>query len=330
MLRRDPTSGRWVVFRDQPGAPLPGHGRCPFCEGNEDLTPPEIVAWGRPGESPNRPGWRVRVVPSAEPLLRVELPLERRADAIYDFASGTGAHEIVIETPEHRASLAELPLDQVQRVLQAYAQRMSDLKGDRRLRSIFIFKNQGAKAGARMPEHSHAQVIGLPVTPKVLKEILKEAHGYYQLHERCAFCDIVSEELERDVRLVATTPGFVAIAPYAARVPFETWILPRGHEPDFEAAEPAVLGDLAGLLIALLARLERVLPEPAYNLFLYSGPNRRAEPGRWRTLAQDFHWHIQILPRVAQPAGFELGSGFYANSITPEQAAAALRLETSP
>lgn len=246
-------------------------------------------------------------------------------DRIYDTSSGTGAHEIVIETPEHRSSFSELPRAQAALALSAWAARISDLKRDTRFRSIFVFKNQGSRAGAWLPGHAHSQIIGLPVTPKALKEALHGARTHYQLKERCVFCDILVEELEGRIRIIEATGRFVALAPFAARHPFEFWILPRAHGPDFEGADDADRLDLAGLLTGLLGGLERVLPEPAYNLFLYSGPNQAARSGHWTTLAADFHWHIQVLPRLVHEAGFEMGSGLYANAIMPEQAAAALR-----
>jgi UDPglucose--hexose-1-phosphate uridylyltransferase len=326
VLRKDPTTARWVVFPGEATAPPPVDGRCPFCAGNEALTPPEIVAWGRDAGLPaNSPGWTLRVVPNAAPHLRIEEPLERRPDGMYDSVSATGAHEIVIETPRHCSSLVELSPIEVQRVLAACAQRIEDLKRDHRIRSIFVFKNRGLLSGAALPGHTHTQVIGLPVTPKALKEILAGARQHFLLHERCVFCDVIEEELERDVRVIATTPRFVALAPYAARHPFELWILPRRHGPDYEATNGEDRADLAQLLLGVLSRLERALPDPAYNLFFYSGPNRAAYPTRWKTLDADFHWHIQILPRLARLAGFEVGSGFYANHVTPEQTAATLK-----
>jgi UDPglucose--hexose-1-phosphate uridylyltransferase len=326
-LRRNPITGRWVVFSDaaEP-APVP-EGACPFCEGNERLTPPEIIAWGPQGRAPDSPGWRVRVVPNAEPMLRIESKLELRAEGMYDTVSGTGAHEIVVETPEHRKSMADLTREQVALVLAAYSERISDLKQDARFRAVFVFKNQGVASGAGFPGHTHSQVIGLPVTPKALKEILVGARQHFQIKERCVFCDILNEELDREVRVVGTSEHFAAIAPFASRHPFEVWILPRRHAPDFETIDDAERLDLAGILISVLGRLERTLPEPAYNLFLYSGPNRKPQPHRWKTLPTDFHWHIEILPRLFREAGFEVGSGFYANAVTPEQAAAVLRME---
>ena len=326
VLRRDPVTGRWVVLADGPLPVRLPDGPCPFCEGNEHLTPSEVFAWERRPRAPGQPGWSVRVVPSERPLLRIEAGLERQADRIYDTASGTGAHEIVIETPEHRGSLAELPPAQVGLVLRAWAARIKDLKGDSRFRSIFVFKNQGLLAGAWMPGHAHSQIIGLPVTPKALKELLQGARRHYQLKERCVFCDILLEELDGGTRIIEITDRFVALAPYAPRHPFEIWVVPRAHHIDFEDSDGADFDDVAALLVSLLGRLERVLPEPAYNLFLYSGPNRSGQPTKkWPTLADDFHWHIQILPRLMHETGFEVGSGLYANTVTPEQAAAALR-----
>lgn len=326
VLRRDPTTGRWVIFGDSP-TPARGPGDpCPFCEGNEAATPHEIVAWGRPDRRPDGPGWQVRVVPNARPLLRIEGPLERHADRIYDASSGTGAHEIVIETPQHHRSLAALPAAQIELVLRAWADRIRDLKKDPRFRSIFVFKNQGVRAGAWLPDHTHSQVMGLPVTPKALKEILTEARRHYLDKERCVFCDIIRDELEYEARIVGETERFVALTPYASRYPYEYWILPREHAADFEAVDAAEVEDLAGLLLATLTRLEDILPEPAYNMFLYSSPNRDARKGQWTTLAQDFHWHIAVMPRVAATAGFEVGSGLYANPVLPEDAARMLRV----
>ena len=330
LLRKDPSTGRWVVFEDGPEERRSEMAACPFCGGHEAMTPPEIAAWGPPGRRANEPGWQVRVVANVRPALRIEEPLTRRAEGMYDTASGTGAHEIVIETPEHCGSLSGLPREHIALVLAAWAERIRDLKRDKRIRSVFLFKNQGLMAGAAIPGHTHSQIMGLPITPKALKEMLEGARAHYRLKERCVFCDILREELEVRQRVIAASERFVAIAPYASRHPYECWILPREHAADFEASGPEALLDLAGLLKALLGRLEGALPEPSYNLFLYSGPSRNQRPGYWATLDQDFHWHIAILPRVAQVAGFEVGSGFYANPVLPEQAAARLRRDNAP
>lgn len=324
-LRKDPCTGRWVVLEDLwPVRPLEP-GACPFCAGNESLTPPEIAAWGSTGRGPNLAGWKVRVVANLRPALRIEEPLARRAERMYDAASGTGAHEIVIETPEHEDRLSQLSREHIALVLSAWAARITDLKRDRRIRAVFVFKNQGVMAGAALPSHAHSQIIGLPVTPKALKEILDGARTHFRIKERCVFCDILREELEDGRRVIETSEHFAAIAPFASRHPFECCILPREHTPDFETTGSDALLDLAGLLKSLLRRLESTLAEPAFNLFLYSGPNRDSRPGYWTTLDQDFHWHIAVLPRPTQVAGFEVGTGFYSNPVSPERAAAELR-----
>ena len=324
-LRKDPCTGRWVVLEDPRQVHAVARVACPFCTGNESLTPPEIVAWGPSERLPNQPGWKVRVVANQYPALRIEEPLARRAEGMYDAASGTGAHEIVIETPEHQDRLSRLSREHIALVLTAWSERIVDLKRDRRIRAVFVFKNQGVLAGAALPDHAHSQVVGLPVTPKALKEILEGARAHYRLKERCVFCDILREELDGAHRVVATSEHFAAIAPFASRHPYECWVLPREHAADFETVDSERLLDLAGLLKIVLGRLEATLPEPAFNLFLYSGPNRDRRPGYWTTLDQDFHWHIAILPRPMQVAGFEVGTGFYSNLVSPERAAAELR-----
>jgi UDPglucose--hexose-1-phosphate uridylyltransferase len=330
VLRRDPTSGRWVIFGNPPPPVRTPGDPCPFCEGHEAMTPHEVLAFGPADRKSDAPGWQVRVVPNTRPLLRIEGALERHADLIYDTTSGTGAHEVVIETPQHHRSLTALSPAQVTLVLRAWAERIRDLKKDPRFRSIFVFKNQGALAGAWLPDHTHSQVMGLPVTPKALKEILDVARAHYRVKERCVFCDLLREELEYGERVVRLSDRFVALTPYASRYPYEYWILPREHGADFEASADADLEDLAEILLATLSRLEDILPEPAYNLFLYSSPNRDQRKGYWTSLAQDFHWHIAVMPRVSQLAGFEVGSGLYANPVLPEDAARMLRLSPPP
>lgn len=220
-LRKDPCTGRWVVLEDAWQAVPVESEACPFCAGNESLTPPEIAVWGPSGRAPNMPGWEVRVVANLRPVLRIEEPLTLKAERMYDSASGTGAHEIVIETPKHEARLSQLSREHIALVLSAWAARIADLKRDHRIRSVFVFKNQGVMAGAALPNHSHSQIIGLPVTPKALKEILDGARAHFRLKERCVFCDILREELEDGRRVIWTTGRFVAIAPFASRHPFE-------------------------------------------------------------------------------------------------------------
>ncbi len=334
-LRRDPVTGRWVINPDGKQNQLPSliqmeeliqKGICPFCEGNEKYTPPEIFAKRVPGAEKDSPGWQVRVVPNISPALKVELELGRRAERMYDLMNAVGAHEVIIETPRHIANLADLEVLQIKKVIETYKQRISDLKNDLRLRSIFIFKNYGKRAGSSPIRHTHSQLIAVSVTPKNLKEELKGAKEYYDYKERCVFCDMIKQELSTKKRIISSNFDFLAIAPFASRFTHEVWILPRKHNADFENLSNDECQNLAILLKEVLLRLKILLKDPPYNYILHSAPNRTKRRGRsWNTLSQDYHWHIEIMPRYTRIDGFEWGTGLYINATTPEEAAASLR-----
>lgn len=334
-LRRDPIMGRWVInseeIKDHPSSltemeKLIQKGVCPFCEGNERYTPPEIFALRAKGSEKDGPGWEVRVVPNISPALRVELELDRRAERMYDLMNAVGAHEVIIETPKHIPNLADLEVSQIKKVIQTYKQRISDLKKDKRLRSIFIFKNYGERAGSSPIKHARSQLIAVSVTPKSLKEELKGAKEYYDYKERCVFCDMIKQELSTKKRVICSNPDFIAIAPFASRFTHEVWILPRKHSVDFENLSDGECQSLASLLKEVLLKLKILLNDPPYNFILHSGPNRtKRRGGAWITLNEDYHWHIEIMPRYMRIDGFEWGTGLYINATTPEEAAASLR-----
>ena len=334
-LRRDPITGRWVIDTDrEKGKPssliemegLAEKGICPFCEGNEKNTPPEIFALRKEGTEKDKPGWQVRVVPNVSPALRVEMELDRRAELMFDMMNSVGAHEIIIETPEHIANLADLEASQIQKVLLAYRQRVLDLKKDERFRSVAIFKNYGERASSLPIKHTHSQLVALSITPKNLKEELTGAKEYYDYKERCVYCDIIRQELSTKKRIVSTNQHFVAICPFASRFTHEVWILPRRHSVDFEQIDEKLAGSLAGFLKEVLLRLKILLDDPPYNYILHTGPNRtHRRGGAWRTLDEDYHWHIEIMPCYTRIDGFEWGTGFYIDSTTPEKAAGSLR-----
>jgi len=333
-LRRDPITGRWVINPDNPKEQpsslmemqkkLP-EGICPFCEGNEKHTPPEIFALRDKNSPKNGPGWKVRVVPNTSPALKVELDLDRRAERMYDLMNAMGAHEIIIESPKHVANLADLEAEQVKKVVETYKERIADLKKDQRLRSIFIFKDYGEKTSSSI-KHTHSQLIAVSVTPKNLKEELKGAKEYYDYKERCVFCDMIREELYLEKRVVSSNPDFLAIAPFASRFSHEVWILPKKHAVDFENMSLIQYDNFALLLKETLLRLKIFLNDPPYNYILHSGPNRTRRRGEaWKTLDEDYHWHLEIMPRFNRTHEFEWGTGLYVNPITPEEAAANLR-----
>jgi len=326
-LRKDPITGRWVIIsterRKRPNAfrtdnvGLDDGTICPFCEGNEEYTPREVLSYRRNGGTPNGPGWDVRVVPNKFPALQVEGELDRQGEGLFDKMNGIGAHEVIIETPDHTASLATLPVAAVERVLWAFRERVLDLKQDKRFRYILIFKNHGGAAGASL-DHSHSQLIALPIIPRNVRDEISGARQHHQQKERCVYCDIVRQELDQQTRVIAENADFVAVSPYAPRFPFEMWILPKRHGAHFEEAPRHEYETLARILKETLQRMNRALETPPFNLIVHSAPFSESS-------GEFYHWHVEIIPKLTKVAGFEWGSGFYINPTAPEEAAEVLR-----
>lgn len=326
-LRKDPVTGRWVIIstrrRKRPNdfrierSAVVGGAYCPFCPGREDMTPPEVLAFRQGGTAPNTPGWDLRVIPNKFPALQVEGTLDREGDGMFDRMNGIGAHEVVIEHPEHGKTLATMTEAEIERILWAFRERIQDLKKDRRFRYILIFKNHGAAAGASL-EHSHSQLIALPIVPDFVREELDGARLHYQAKERCVFCDILRQEIADERRVIQEDADIVAISPYAPRFPFETWILPRRHGARFEYAPRQEYEGLARMLKSVLGRMNRTLEQPSYNLIIHSAPFAD-------DVADYYHWHVELMPKLTRTAGFEWGTGFYINPTSPEEATEVLR-----
>jgi len=325
-LRKDPVIGRWVIIaaerRRRPSDFVVraddcvlDTSNCPFCEGNETTTPPEILAY-RDSTPPNSPGWTVRVVPNKFPALAIEGELDKTGDGMFDRMNGVGAHEVIIETPRHHCNMDSITQEGLSHVARAYRDRVRDLAKDPRLKYILIFKNKGREAGATL-EHTHSQLIALPIVPKRVNEELSGAKEYYGFKERCVFCDIIRQELSEGVRVVDENQGFVLVSPYAPKSPFETWILPKMHQPNFETITEKQIPYLAKMLHSATARLAALLGDPPYNYMLHTTPLHSEIPY--------YHWHIEIMPKLTHVAGFEWGSGFYINPTPPEDAAQELR-----
>jgi UDPglucose--hexose-1-phosphate uridylyltransferase len=299
---------------------------CPFCYGNEDKTPGEIFAI-RPSGPPNAPNWQVRVIPNKYPALRVEGTLNSRGYGLYDVMNGIGAHEIIVETPDHDRGLADLTAAEITNVLIAYRSRYLDLRRDVRLRYMVLFKNYGARAGATLA-HAHSQLIAVPLTPPVAATELKICRDYYANKERCIFCDLVDFELRCGERVVKEFTNFVILTPYAACFPFELRLYPKHHSHDFALLNDGQLWELAVAMKDMLSRLKAVLNDPPYNFILHTAPplqQRLGKPDYWGSIEYDYHWHIELVPRLTQIAGFEWGTGFYINPTSPEDVAAFLR-----
>ncbi|HUG91955.1 MAG TPA: galactose-1-phosphate uridylyltransferase, partial [Planctomycetaceae bacterium] len=325
-LRKDPIVGRWVIIAPD-RAKRPEDYRQefriltgafdPFLEGNEDATPPEILAYRAPGSRPNGSGWRVRVVPNKFPALTVEGQLDKRGDGMYDVMNGVGAHEVIIECPHRETNMSRLSAENIREVLWAYRDRLVDLKRDPRLVHGLIFKNKGAPAGASL-EHSHSQLIVTPVVPISVWEEMTGALEFYNYRGRCIYDDMIQQELAAGERVVLDTPGFIVFCPFASRFPFETWILPKQHSSQFENIPRQSLDELGMVLKTVLGKLEAALDDPPYNYVVHTAPFDSGE-------LPHYHWHFEMFPRLTRVAGFEWGSGFYINPVPPEEAAAFLR-----
>lgn len=328
-LRKDPIIGRWVIISTERGKrphdfviskDEPLDQGCPFCEGNEKQTPPEIYAVRKENTAPDTPGWDLRVVANMRPLMQIEGDMGRRPQGMFDLMNAIGAHELIIETSKHAANITEIDVDQVACVFDTYITRIKDLEKDSRIKYALIFKNYGVIAGASLIRHSRSQLIALPVNPKRVKEELAGSKRYYEYKERCIFCDMIRHEIDADVRVIAHSDGFIAFAPYASRFPFEVWVLPEEHSCDFYTLKNTK--GLAKIMKTVMGKLSKELDDPPYNYIIHTAPFRRkSSAGYWKTVDYDYHWHIEITPRLTKVAGFELGSGFYINPTPPEEAA---------
>lgn len=325
-LRKDPLSGRWVAVVSDSKSPEDyrfaaeesKETSCVLCPGREKETPPEIVAVREGGK------WWTRVIPNFRPVLRVEGELGRKGLGMYDKMNSIGANEIIIDSPEHNKQPEDMGVEQVLRIIRLYRDRVADLEKDARLRYTLIFKNSGKGAGA-VYSHPHSEVMATPIIPKLIKEELDGAKQYYAYKERCIFCDIMREEMRAGERAIFETGDFFAFSPFAPKFPFESWILPKRHGCAFQDITDIEMEDLSLMLFTVLKKMRRILGDSPYNYFIHTAPNRIPRRNHWHTLGDDFHWHIEIMPRLVMMSGFEWGSDFYVLTTSPEDAAKYLR-----
>ena len=350
-LRTDPISGRWVIISSarakRPEVPEPRRedespevrARCPFCYGREELTPPEIFAIRSDGTVPNTPGWLTRVVPNKFPAFGIVPEIDLHRVGMFQVATGYGAHEVVIESPDHECYLEHQPIDQINRIVQSWWERHVDLERDYKLRYVLLFKNHGKDAGASLT-HPHAQIIATTIIPHALKAKLNNAREHYVNGEGCIWCrqteqffyyesriynpdgSVFADVRQRD-QMVAENAEFIAYIPFAARMPYEIHILPKRHQCSFVQTSPEDRASLAAILKIVLSKVNKLLGNPPYNFYIHSAPNLNVKPrvGDYGTIREDFHWHIEILVRTTIWAGFEQGSGMYINPLNPRDAA---------
>jgi UDPglucose--hexose-1-phosphate uridylyltransferase len=278
------------------------------------MTPGEILALREGGGS----DWQVRVIPNKFPALRIEEdPARREEGPLFRKMGGCGAHEVIIESPDHEGFLGHETVEQIDRILRALQLRFNSLLRDDRFQAIIPFKNHGSSAGSSM-RHPHWQMIATSVVPHLLRIRHAMATEYFDATGRCLYSVLLEEELAAGERVLVANPDFAAILPYASHDPFEVWILPRVRESSFGRARPEVLRSLAAILKTVLSKLHRGLGNPDFNLVLNTVA--RGDVGK-----RYFLWHVQILPRLSTPAGFEIGSGMSINPVLPEEGARFLR-----
>jgi UDPglucose--hexose-1-phosphate uridylyltransferase len=328
-LRRDPIVGRWIIVdTEHPSKPEDFEhephtwrgGTCPFCYGNESLTPPEIDSIRDPHTRPNTPGWQVRVVSNKFPALQIEGELDRRGMGIYDMSNGVGAHEVLIDSPYHHKDIPDLLNEEIENIISMLCRRAIDLIKDKRFKYIMVFKNYGPAAGASL-EHPHTQIIALPMVPKNVLEEIKGSQDYFEYRERCIFCDMLRQEAQDKERIILENKYFIAFCPFVSRFPFEIWIIPKRHNGYFCHMPHEEIPALATILKDTVSKVKNIFASPAYNFIIHSSPVN----GDIGTGIDYYHWHIEFMPKLTRVAGFEWGSGFYVIPTSPELAAKYLR-----
>ena len=326
-LRKDPVTNQWVIIAtERANRPFSftrseeerKGGYCPFCSGNEDSTPPEVLSYRPTNTYKDSEGWWLRVVPNKYPALKQEGALKRSGQGMYDNITGYGAHEVIIESPDHVHTFADLSVNQVEEIIWAMRDRCVELHKDSSIRYVLIFKNWGKEAGASQ-DHPHSQIIALPIVPKQVQEELDGSQKYFEYKERCCYCDMIAQELKDEQRTIVESDMFVSFMPYASRSPYETWIVPREHSCFFDQIQKNQVNDLARILKSTLSLMKQALDDPPYNFVIHTTPYDGTGNVPY------YHWHIEITPKLTRTAGFEWGTGFYINPTPPEEAAKVLK-----
>ena len=325
-LRKDPLTRSWVLTGDDIPETAPrSAGQCRLCQGSKDKTQQVSSRAALPGQVGP---WSARAVVHPAAVYHIEGEAERRGQGLYDRMPPLGAHEVLVENPKHDRQLWQASDAEIEQFLLLAAQRIQDLKGDQRFRYISVFKNYGPGAGQEF-DHPNSQLTATTFIPRRVLYELRAGLDYFKQKERCVFCDMLAQEMQQGQRIIEVRGDFTALCPYATRAPYETWILPRTHDAAFERfalGRPGALRDLAGLLKRTLQRI-RAITE-SFHLVLHTAPNRShisASLGYWKTLDDDYHWHIEILPILAAKAKSYTFKEVYYSPVSPETAAKRLR-----
>ena len=315
-LRKDPIVGRWTIIATE-------RARRPaaFVDPQSTTTDPKECSYCQDSTSNGLSELHgVKVINSKSPILDDSKPFERHGHGIYDIAHSYGSHEIVVETPSHIANMADLTAAQIKAVFQTYALRIQTHRKNPFIEYILAYKNYGVAAGSRNIGHARSQIMAVPVLPMRVKDKIIGAQKHFDHHERCLFCDMISQELKSKERVVTQNEHFVVITPFASRFPFETWVLPKQHHHDFADGIKGYEDSLADIMKDILLRFKIGLNDPAYNYMIQDSPVKDSA-----SFKENYHWHIEVIPRLTRVAGFERGTGFYICPIPPEMTAAFLR-----
>ncbi|MDD5703062.1 MAG: galactose-1-phosphate uridylyltransferase [Dehalococcoidales bacterium] len=327
-LRQDSITSNWVVIAtDRAKRPenftqvdkeeAAADTDCPFCYGNEQMTPPEVMAYRAPDTEPNTPGWKVRIIPNKFPAFVPEETPKIDRNGVYVQMNAAGAHEVIIYSPDHNKHLALLSNKETVSIVAAFRDRYIELKKDKNIKYILFIVNHGKKAGASL-EHPHAQLFASPMVPINITNELRGAAKHFKETNQCIFCNIIQEERKTRIRVIMDTKHFLAFCPFASRSPFETWIIPKKHASHFENMSPPEINNLASIMRVTLAKLYDGLNNPDYNFYVHTSPCHSPD-------LPYYHWHIEILPKLTIQAGYEMGSGIMINIVRPEDAAAFLK-----
>jgi UDPglucose--hexose-1-phosphate uridylyltransferase len=326
-IRQDPTTKEWVIItterskrpsdfihlelRNEKSSTIKS---CPFCPGNESMTPPEVLSY----KNVNTNSWQVRVFDNMFPAVTSGDSTLRKIDhGIFLSMAGIGHHEVIVETPAHHKTLALMNDVEISEVLRAYRERYEAMVQIPSVKSIIIFKNHGLRAGTSL-EHPHSQLVATAIVPRHMRMQYEVAIRYYDDNGRCLYSDLIARELEAGTRIVLETERFVVFHPFASHRPFETWIMPRNDQSSFAQSSIEDIQCLASVLRLTLLKLYNGLNNPDYNLVIDNPPVGEEHTGFYQ-------WHIRIIPRITETAGFEIGSGIFMNTALPEETAQFIR-----
>jgi len=319
-LRKEPVSRRWILVAPERKKVKGSDGasgsadRCPFCIGNEDMTPGEIERWKSEGNVDSE--WDIRVIPDKFALLGREKGMGRKGLGIYDVMNSVGYHELLVETASHTDTWWDYDLPHMEKVLELCRDRFRKFKGEKEIKHATFVKSHGISAGHS--PHSHSHLLGLPFVVKRVEEEVKSADDYFSMKDRCIYCDILSEEINVGARVIYENAKFIAFTPFASRFQFETWVVPKSHESDYSAIDKNSLSFLADALMVVFKKIHCHLDNPPFSIALHTSPFKISD-------SASYHWHWELKPTSLDMAGFEWATGLYMNKYLPEEAAELLR-----